>query len=248
MSFVFPVVGANEWSGGSYMPLSHRGRSHYAIDIYADQGSIIVAPIGGRISMVGLSTIGGHTVTIQGDDGNSYYFAHMAESASVKAGDTIKGGAMIGYVGNSGSASSTSYHLHFSVKDDRGNVVNPIDMLNNAIVVPDIEPWGTLEDLPWGEVGERGARNEYDEWMRKIEDASKPPVQPAWIDQLNQARQDRLNRPGEEPQKVQAAEIVRGTLRGMSRMVRQQGFQSSQPDEDQNVIEREAGTRGVGTR
>ena len=233
MSFVFPVVGATEWSGGSYMDLSHRGRSHHAIDIYADAGAIIVAPIGGEVIGAGSSNIGGFWAQIRGVDGNTYYFAHMGEAAAVTKGDTIVGGTAIGIVGNSGSAQSTSPHLHFKVSRN-GNAVNPTNMLQDAVLIPDIDFIPNRDNRDIFAPASGGG------WLPSEPEEDVPP---AWIDQLNQARQDRLNNPGQEPpQKVRAAEIVRGTLRGMAQMVRSQGFETTMPegiDGDQNIVDRE---------
>lgn len=132
--WVFPVAGPNEWSGGSWMPntLTHRGRTHAAIDIYADRGTPIVSPVSGKVLATTRSNIGGFTARIQGDDGLIYYFAHMNEAAVVGAGQTIMAGTHIGFVGNSGSASSTKEHLHLSIKKRGGDAVNPMSFLSGA--------------------------------------------------------------------------------------------------------------------
>lgn len=132
-TWVFPVAGPAEWSGGSYMPneKTHRDRFHPAIDIYAEAGTPIVAPIRGRVLSTKKSKIGGHTVRMLGQDGVEYYFAHMAEMAVVAAGDIINFGQHLGFVGNSGSASNTKPHLHLSMKKD-GRELNPKSWLSAA--------------------------------------------------------------------------------------------------------------------
>lgn len=132
--WVMPVAGDNEWSRGSWMPntLTHRGRTHAATDVYAERGTPIVSPVGGKVISVKESEIGGFTARVQGDDGIIYYFAHMNEAAVVGAGQKILAGAHIGFVGNSGSASSTSPHLHFSMKKPNGDVINPSGYLGGA--------------------------------------------------------------------------------------------------------------------
>lgn len=132
--WVMPVAGDNEWSKGSWMPntLTHRGRTHAATDVYAARGTPIVAPVAGKVIGVKKSDIGGFTARIQGDDGIIYYFAHMDQAAVVKAGQRVLAGAHLGFVGNSGSASSTSTHLHFSMKKANGDVINPGTFLSGA--------------------------------------------------------------------------------------------------------------------
>jgi murein DD-endopeptidase MepM/ murein hydrolase activator NlpD len=132
-SWINPVAGKSEWSGGSWMPntINHRGRTHAAIDVYADEGTPIVSPVGGKVLSVKTGEIGGHTVRILGDDGIEYYFAHMAAESVAKVGEQINPGFHLGFVGNSGSAKRTKHHLHLSMKD-KGNPVSPISYLNNA--------------------------------------------------------------------------------------------------------------------
>ena len=132
--WVHPVAGPNEWSSGSWMPttLNHRGRTHAATDIYAARGTPIVSPVSGKVISTKKSKLGGFTVRIQGDDGLIYYFAHMNEAAVVGAGQKVMAGNHLGYVGNTGSASSTSTHLHFSIRGKGGRPVNPVTFLSGV--------------------------------------------------------------------------------------------------------------------
>lgn len=138
--WVMPVAGDTEYSRGSWMPntLTHRGRTHAATDIYAERGTPIVSPVSGKVISTKQGKVGGFTARIQGDDGIIYYFAHMNEAAVVGAGQQVRAGAHIGFVGNSGSASSTSTHLHFSMKKAGGEAINPYSYLSGAG-----EPTGT---------------------------------------------------------------------------------------------------------
>lgn len=127
--WAFPVAGANDWNRGSWMPdtLTHRGRTHAAIDVYAKRGSAVVAPVAGVVIAVGIDTaVGGNWVQYRGDDGITYYFAHMDRPSGVRKGQRVSAKSYLGAVGNSGSASSTSPHLHFSMKF-RGQPVNPVN-------------------------------------------------------------------------------------------------------------------------
>ena len=132
-SWLMPVAGQAEWSRGSWMPntKNHRGRTHGAIDVYAERGTPIVAPVPGKVISVKEGKLGGHTAKILGDDGVEYYFAHMAEQSQLKRGQRVNAGWLVGYVGNSGSARTTSPHLHFSMRKD-GKVVNPSSFLEQG--------------------------------------------------------------------------------------------------------------------
>jgi murein DD-endopeptidase MepM/ murein hydrolase activator NlpD len=174
--------------------LTHRGRTHPAIDIGAEKGTPIVSPVSGKVVSVQTTGIGGNNVRIAGNDGNTYYFAHMRDAANVKQGQLISGGQHIGFVGNTGSASSTEPHLHFSVK--RGNsYVNPVTMLEGAsqgggvfamdsevAIVPQgkgsmsqvINPWiESLSDTIAG--GQRADPRE----LLSLEEPEEPPVEQA---------------------------------------------------------------------
>lgn len=145
-SWVMPVAGTSEWGRGSWMPntKTHRGRTHAAIDVYAKEGTPIVAPVAGRVVSTKTGPIGGHTVRVLGDDGITYYFAHMANEAVVEDGSRVLPGYHLGYVGTSGSAQGTSPHLHFSMRD--GNkVVNPISFLERGATATQRMP--TTDDV-----------------------------------------------------------------------------------------------------
>lgn len=132
--WVFPVAGGNEWSGGSYMAKHTKGdRSHYAIDVYSAKGTPIVSPVGGTVTKVGVGgKLGGNTVAVLGNDGVTYYFAHMSGHAKgLERGQKIMAGHHLGAVGNSGSARGTKPHLHFSMKKN-GKPLNPKVFLNGA--------------------------------------------------------------------------------------------------------------------
>ena len=131
--WIFPVAGESDWGRGSWMPntLTHRGRTHPAIDVYAKAGTPIVSPVSGKVISTKVGKVGGNTVRVQGDDGNVYYFAHMKSQAVVTNGQRIAAGAHLGFVGTSGSAKNTSPHLHISIKRGQ-NYVNPATLLEGA--------------------------------------------------------------------------------------------------------------------
>jgi len=70
----------------------------------------------------------GNFVMIQHADGSATLYAHMYENTiTVRAGDTVKQGQVIGKMGSSGN--STGSHLHFEVRQG-GNAVNPSNFVN----------------------------------------------------------------------------------------------------------------------
>lgn len=90
------------------------GGFHNGVDIDAEIGDPIRAVMDGTISSVG--NLGkyayGKWITIKHENGLTTLYAHLS-AQSVKAGQKIKTGEIIGYAGNTGY--STGSHLHFTV-------------------------------------------------------------------------------------------------------------------------------------
>lgn len=133
--WVGPVAGPNEWSEGGFMYRRTQaqidaGKSalHTGIDIFAARGTPVVAPTAGRVISAGYGSTAGYYVKMLGEDGIEYYFAHLAGDPHVEAGQTIRPGLRLGEVGNTGNASNTSPHLHFTMKKDN-QWVNPASYL-----------------------------------------------------------------------------------------------------------------------
>ncbi len=89
---------------------------HYGNDIFAAKGTPMVAPVSGTVVTAGTNTLGGWVVKIRDGCNWDYYHAHLDYiQPGIKVGMKISAGQKIGVVGNSGNASGTSPHLHFSV-------------------------------------------------------------------------------------------------------------------------------------
>ena len=99
------------------------GRSHGGIDIFAPTGTPIVAVKAGSISFQ-QGGAGGNAVYLGASDGNTYYYAHLSAYAGDPRG--VSQGEVIGYVGQTGSA--TAPHLHFEIRTPSG-AVNPYPTL-----------------------------------------------------------------------------------------------------------------------
>ena len=71
----------------------------------------------------------GNYVVIEHSDGNYTYYGHMAEgSITVRAGDSVKQGQVIGKMGHSGN--STGVHLHFEIRSGGNTSSNRVDPLD----------------------------------------------------------------------------------------------------------------------
>lgn len=132
-NWVLPVAGmtASNWSRGSFgyqKPASKGGHRHEGTDIYMPRGSSVVAPVGGTVIAAGHGDVAGHYVRVRGNDGVTYYFAHLDQPPNVSRGMQVGAGNHLGFVGNSGNARGTDTHLHF--KMSRGSkAISPNDFL-----------------------------------------------------------------------------------------------------------------------
>ena len=131
--WINPIAGESEYSNSFQVarPGTKTG-IHGAIDVYSARGTPIVAPVGGKILASRVNDgKGGNWVQMLGNDGLTYYFAHMEGMPRVAAGQQVGAGANLGFVGDSGSAKGTKPHLHFSIKRS-GVLVNPYSYLEGA--------------------------------------------------------------------------------------------------------------------
>ena len=105
-------------------PIYKTWKFHAGMDFSADKGTPVYATGDGKVVVARKSKRGlGYHLVI--DHGYSYktIYAHM-DDFSVKSGDRVKRGQVIGFVGNTGA--STGPHLHYEVKK-RNKHVNPIN-------------------------------------------------------------------------------------------------------------------------
>ncbi len=97
------------------------GRRHRGVDMLADAGTELVAPVSGLVEHA-TNSLGGRVFRFTDDNGNYFYGAHL--SAFGKEGRVVAG-EVIGYVGDSGNAAGID-HLHFEIHPGgRGNPINP---------------------------------------------------------------------------------------------------------------------------
>jgi murein DD-endopeptidase MepM/ murein hydrolase activator NlpD len=110
-----------------------RAGKHYGIDIAASSGTPVLAATDGQVSKSYYSESYGNVIFIRHADYETVY-AHLSQR-TVKEGDRIKGGQVIGLVGNTGH--SFGAHLHFEVHKKewsfaKNNAVNPLLVLGDV--------------------------------------------------------------------------------------------------------------------
>lgn len=129
--FTWPLPGVYTISSGfGYRTGAYSG-FHNGIDLSngATYGKTIIAAADGVVDVAGWNNSYGYYVIINhgtGSDGNTYktLYAHMCRQPSVSAGQKVKAGNTIGFVGSTGD--STGPHLHFSITIN-GSFVNPMN-------------------------------------------------------------------------------------------------------------------------
>jgi peptidoglycan LD-endopeptidase LytH len=123
---VCPVAGPVEISD-SFGAARSGGRSHAGTDMMAASGTPTVAPVSGTVEHRS-SSLGGLSWYVHADDGTTYYGTHLSGYENEGAG-WVEAGTVIGYVGESGNA--TSPHLHFEVQPG-GTPINPYPIVAAA--------------------------------------------------------------------------------------------------------------------
>jgi len=98
---------------------------HAGLDISADQGTPVRATADGVIESAGYNGNYGNSILIDHGFGIATRFGHMVRLAAV-AGQHVKRGDVIGYVGMTGRA--TSPHLHYEILFN-GAPTNPLSLL-----------------------------------------------------------------------------------------------------------------------
>ena len=116
--------------GRRFHPLYKVRKMHWGLDFAAPIGTPIYATADGKISLVEVSFRGyGKQLEIDHGFGYKTKYAHMHEF-TVKRGQEVKRGELIGYVGNTGL--STAPHLHYEVyRNDKK--VNPVHYFFNDL-------------------------------------------------------------------------------------------------------------------
>lgn len=119
---ITPAKGILTSGFGSRSDPFHGARTfHGGVDIAAAPGAPVHATADGVVTLAGRNGGLGKAVFVSHGYGLVTRYGHMSGLA-VKAGQRVKRGDVIGYVGNTGR--STGYHLHYEVHLD-GEPVNP---------------------------------------------------------------------------------------------------------------------------
>ncbi len=127
---LWPVIGRVTSSFGEREdPFNGEGAFHAGIDIATSYGSAVRAPADGLIAMAGPASGYGREMVVDHGQGITTIYGHLSGFA-VTAGQQVKRGQVIGYVGSAGR--STGPHLHYEVRI-RNTPVNPHKYLRETM-------------------------------------------------------------------------------------------------------------------
>jgi murein DD-endopeptidase MepM/ murein hydrolase activator NlpD len=113
--YVFPVAGPASFAdtyGADRSDVSW----HHGDDIFAPLGTPVVAVADGTLNRVGWERLGGWRLWVRDRLGNEFYYAHLSgyTRAALEKG-RIRAGTVLGFVGDTGDAFGTPFHLHFEI-------------------------------------------------------------------------------------------------------------------------------------
>jgi len=98
-------------------PRDNGQRLHHGTDILAPAGTLVTAAAPGTIEKLWQSAAGGTTLYVRSPARDwTYYYAHLSGYAlGVHAGQEVRAGDPLGYVGDTGNAGTGNFHLHFGM-------------------------------------------------------------------------------------------------------------------------------------
>jgi murein DD-endopeptidase MepM/ murein hydrolase activator NlpD len=115
--YVFPVYGPSSFTDTYGAPRGDVASGwHHGEDIFAPLGTPLLAVADGTVFSVGWNHLGGWRLWLRDHEGNEFYYAHLsAFSPFAVNGRHVRAGTVVGFMGNSGDAVTTPYHLHFEI-------------------------------------------------------------------------------------------------------------------------------------
>jgi murein DD-endopeptidase MepM/ murein hydrolase activator NlpD len=106
---------------------------HSGVDLAAQEGTPVRAAADGVVAQRGKDRTFGNFVLLRHGGGYESYYGHL-QDFNVDKGDTVRIGATIGWVGNTGRSSAP--HLHLEIRKDR-TPVDPAELLHITAPPPD---------------------------------------------------------------------------------------------------------------
>ena len=132
-SHVYPIRGPHRDRGpiGAFGVGRNGGRTHEGFDVNAACGTKLVAARGGRVIRSGYDPVlYGNLVIVRGErTRRDYWYAHLERPSTLRKGDRVRTGGLIGRIGATGNARTIGCHLHFEIRR-RGVPIDPAPELH----------------------------------------------------------------------------------------------------------------------
>ncbi len=142
--YVFPVYGPSSFTDTFRAPRAGIGW-HHGEDIFAPLGAPLLAIADGTVFSVGWNDRGGYRFWLRDRQGNQFYYAHLSAFSPLAVnGNEVKAGDVIGFIGNTGDAQTTPYHLDFEIHPV-GLLPLGYDGVVNAF--PYLSAWRRVQDV-----------------------------------------------------------------------------------------------------
>lgn len=106
------------------------GRRHEGVDIRGNVGDAVVAPEGGVATIRNAPGGLGLYVEIRADSGARNLLAHLS-SASIRSGQRVEAGQLVGLIGTSGNAAGGTPHVHWQ-RQVNGQWVDPMRSVGSS--------------------------------------------------------------------------------------------------------------------
>jgi murein DD-endopeptidase MepM/ murein hydrolase activator NlpD len=131
--YVFPIRGRHNYGTAvNRYGAPRSGHTHQGQDVLSSCGVPLVAVHNGSVSSTGDSGAGGNYLVINAGEGHDFVYMHLRDLPLVRNGATVTAGQLVGYVGETGDA--TTCHLHFEEWVGRwwagGHTIDPLPALN----------------------------------------------------------------------------------------------------------------------
>lgn len=131
MPSISPLDPSRVWLSSAYgmrtSPFTGRRQFHPGVDLAGSKGTPILATAKGQVAFVGKKGSLGLLIEIEHDSTFKTSYGHLSKT-SVKRGQEVHRGDIIGYLGDTGR--TTGYHLHYEVEKN-GKRVNPLDYMTD---------------------------------------------------------------------------------------------------------------------
>ena len=144
---VFPQETSKTYFSSTFGARRSGGRRHKGNDLMAPRMTEVYAIAAGTVYHVGINRLSGRNVKIDHGEGWHSFYLHLNNDSigtddgeapwtltvapGVEEGMKVEAGQLIGWVGDSGNAESTSSHTHFELRRD-GAAINPYEILWDA--------------------------------------------------------------------------------------------------------------------